>query len=160
MSILVRPLRADEGRIFLDIHERAIRGLAASHYPPEVIAAWVVPATDQTVARFIQNPERETRVIAELDGEPVGLGVLVVDQCYLRACYVIPEAARKGVGSALVKEMERIARASGLARLDLVASLNAEPFYTSVGYQVVLRGDHVLRSGVRMAAVNMTKHLA
>jgi hypothetical protein len=36
--------------------------------------------------------------------------------------------------------------------------VNAESFYTNMGYQVVQRGEHVLRSGVPMAAVNMTKH--
>ncbi len=46
----------------------------------------------------------------------------------LRACYVVPEAARKGVGSALVTEIERIPAENGLTQLDLQASTNAEPF--------------------------------
>jgi putative acetyltransferase len=72
---------------------------------------------------------------------------------------VDPQAARQGVGSALVKEMERIARDRGLPHLELHASLNAEPFYTALGYEALAREDHVLRSGLRMAAVKMRKNL-
>ena len=157
MPVSVRPFRSDEGRTFLDIHEHAIRGLAAPYYSPEVVSAWVVPITDENVQRFVHSPQSEIRLIAELDGEPVGLGVLVADNSELRACYVVPEAARKGVGSALVREMERIALENGLSRLDLNSSVNAEPFYACLGYEVVSRGEHVLRSGQRMASVKMTK---
>ena len=159
MSIIVRPMRADEGHTFLDIHTRSIRGLASSHYTADVIDAWVVPATEENVLNLLKNPDDEVRLIAELDGEPVGLGVLVVRTSELRGCYVVPEAAREGAGSALVKEIERIARANGLTELDLHASINAELFYQRLGYSVVERGEHVLRSGQRMAAVTMQKKL-
>ena len=46
MPIAVRPLRADEGRIYLEIVNAAIRGLAVSHYPPDAIAGGVVSVTD------------------------------------------------------------------------------------------------------------------
>src|SRR5688572_32407175 len=41
---------------------------------------------------------------------------LVVQEAELRACYVVPGAARRGVGSALVREMERMAQERGLSR--------------------------------------------
>ena len=98
-------------------------------------------------------------IIAELDGEPVGLGALVIASEELRACYVEPKAARKGVGTALVREIERIAEQSGLQRLELLASVNAESFYTFLGYQADRRTEHVLSTGVSMAAVKMAKTL-
>ena len=152
-------MRDDEARTFLEIHGRSVRGLAAQHYPADVIAAWGAPAhiSDEAVRRFLKNPDDEIRLIAELDGQPVGLGSLVVDNTELRSCYVVPEAARMGVGSALVQEIERIARGRGLTHLELDASLNAEPFYAALGYEAVERGEHVLRSGLRMAAVKMRK---
>ena len=161
MSVVVRPMRADEGRLFLEIHGRSIRGLAVQTYPADVIAAWAGPAvvSDEAVRGFLRNPDDEIRLLAELDGQPVGLGSLVVDNTELRSCYVVPEAARMGVGSALVQEMERIARDRGLTHLELHASINAEPFYTVLGYEALERKDHVLRSGLRMAAVKMRKTL-
>jgi len=77
----------------------------------------------------------------------------------LRACYVEPRATRMGCGTALVREIEGMAREYGLPRLHLVASLNAESFYASLGYVVRERGEHVLSSGRRMAAVWMERTL-
>ncbi len=159
MVITVRPLRADEGRIYLEIVNSAIRGLAVSHYPPDAIEGWVVPVTDESVRDLMVNADHETRLIAEVDGAPVGIGALILERSELRACYVSPQAARRGCGSALVCEIERLARKNGLARLELAASLNAEAFYAAHGYEVRERSEIVLRNGHRMAAVWMHKNL-
>jgi putative acetyltransferase len=159
MPIIVRPLRDDELRTYLEIHTSAVRGLAATHYAPEVLEGWVVPITDETLQDLTANADGEMRFLAELDGMPAGIGGLVLDKSELRACYVAAHAARLGCGSALVREMERIAREHGLTRLDLAASLNAEPFYEAHGYQVKTRSDVVLRNGHRMPAVWMGKIL-
>lgn len=159
MAITVRPLRPNEGQVFLQIHGRSIRGLAAGHYPEAVIDAWTVPLTEESLRGFLKNADDEIRLIAELDGEPVGLGALVVGNSELRACYVVPEASRKGVGSALVAEIERIARDNGLERLELLASVNAEPFYAFLGYESYGHTEHILRTGHPMTAVKMVKVL-
>ena len=158
-SLVVRSMRTDEGRAYLDIHGRSIRGLAATHYPPEVIEGWAGRITDGYISWLMGNPDGELRWLAELNGELVGLGALVIPKSELRACYVVPEAARKGVGTALVTEMERAAREHGLTMLRLDSSTNAEPFYVALGYEVVERYERVLGSGVRMAAVKMRKML-
>jgi putative acetyltransferase len=159
MAITVRALRADEGRMYLEIVNGAIRGLATSHYTSDAIAGWVVPITDESVRDLMLNPDREVRLVAEIEGKPVGIGALVPERSELRACYVLPEAARCGCGSALVEEIERLAREHGLSRLEVAASINAEPFYTARGYQFRERSDVVLANGHRMAAVWMEKYL-
>ena len=159
VPITVRPMRHDEGPTFLDVVTRAIRGLATSHYAPEVVEGWVPSSTAESLEAFALNPDRELRLVAELDGAVVGIGALIVEKSELRACYVLPSAVRRGVGSALVGEIERIARTRGLARLDLAASLNAEPFYAFRGYQVRERSEVTLANGHRMPCVWMGKHL-
>jgi putative acetyltransferase len=77
----------------------------------------------------------------------------------VRACYVEPEAGRRGVGSALLQEIEREAHQRGLKFLEADSSLTAEPFYAAQGYLVLGRGEHVLHSGQRMACVKMRKYL-
>ncbi len=74
------------------------------------------------------NRGNEYRLIAEIDDRIVGVGSLVIENSELRACYVSPEAGRQAVGSALVREMERVARERGLAFLELDSSITAEPF--------------------------------
>jgi putative acetyltransferase len=159
VAIVVRPLRADEGRLYLEIVNRAIRGLAVTHYPADVIERWVVPVTDETLHHLMENHEHEIRLVAEMDGKPAGIGALIVERSELRACYVVPEAARRGGGTALVREMERLARERGLTRLELAGSVNAEPFYIANGYVVRERSEVVLRNGHRMPAVWMEKEL-
>jgi putative acetyltransferase len=159
MPITVRPLRPDEGRMYLEIVNSAIRGLAVSHYSPDAIEGWVVPVTDQTIRDLMLNRDHEIRLVADLDGQPVAIGALVLERSELRACYVSPDAARRGCGSALVREIERLARANGLTRLDVAASINAEPFYAAHGYEVRERSEVVLGNGHRLAAVWMGRTL-
>ncbi len=159
MSVAVRLLRADEGQTYLEIVNRAIRGLAVTHYSPEAIGGWTVPITDESLRDLTLNVDHEIRLVAELDGSVVGIGAVILERSELRACYVSPQAARRGCGSALVHEIERIARENGLTHLDLAASLNAETFYAAHGYHVRERSEVTLRNGHRMAAVWMTKNL-
>ena len=159
MAVTVRPLRDHEIRLYLEIHERAVRGLALSHYSQDDIEGWVVPASAENLRRLALNADREIRLVAELDGEPVGIGALVLEESELLAVYVSPEGARRGCGSALVHEIERIARNNRLARLTLHASLNAERFYADLGYDVLERTEVVLPNDHRMAVVRMGKDL-
>jgi putative acetyltransferase len=159
MAITVRPMHLDEGLAYLEIVNSAIRGLAAGHYAEDIIEGWIVPPTEENLRDILLNPDGEIRLIAELDGAIAGIGALVLSGSELRACYVAPEAARRGCGSALVHEIERIARDHRLTRLQLAASLNAEPFYAAHGYRVRERCVVVLRNGHRMPAVRMWKDL-
>ena len=125
-----------------------------------MVDAWApVLVSDAALEQFQVNPDDEIRLMADLGGETVGLGVLEPNGSELRACYVLPGFARRGVGTALVKEIEHLARARGLTHLHLESSLTAEPFYGALGYDIVERTEHVLRSGVAMAAVRMMKVL-
>lgn len=159
MPVIIRPMQEDEARGFLEIHHASVRGLAVNDYPPSVIDAWAAPITNERLEHFLQNRDNEIRLIAEADGVPVGIGALVVANSELRACYVLPTAARRGVGSALVTELERLAREHGLDHLTLESSITAEPFYAGLGYRIEKRGEHRIAPGVSMAAITMRKEL-
>ncbi|HVZ21867.1 MAG TPA: GNAT family N-acetyltransferase, partial [Vicinamibacterales bacterium] len=135
MSITIRRLRPDESRVFLEIHGRSVHGLARTHYPPEILHVWAAPVTPESIRRFEARADSEIRLIAELLGIPAGVGCLSLRDAEVTACYVVPEAARRGVGTALMREMERVALSEGMHRLTLLASLNAESFYSSLGYE-------------------------
>jgi putative acetyltransferase len=160
VPVSIRPMRTEDARRFLEIQREAVRGIAARDYPPAVVEAWApLPITDDVRERFLHNRNHEVRLMAEIGGRAVGIGALVVGRAELRACYVVPGAARRGVGTALVAEIERLAREHGLVELQLQASLTAEPFYAALGYRVVERGELVLAPGVPMAAITMRKTL-
>ena len=117
------------------------------------------PITTQDVEAVRSNPDGEYRLVAEIDCRLVGIGCIVAEQNELRACYVAPSASRRGVGSALLREIERAAREQGSTFLEVESSLTAEPFYSSNGYIVRERGEHVLRNGRRMACIKMRKSI-
>jgi putative acetyltransferase len=100
------------------------------------------------------------RLVAELNREIIGIGCLLPQNHELRACYVSPTANRRGVGSAILREIERVAYDRGATRLGADSSLNAEAFYRSHGYEVRRRSEHILSNGVRMACIRMQKDLA
>jgi putative acetyltransferase len=160
MALTVREMRPEDARPFLEVHNAAVRGIAAKDYSSDVIEAWApMPLTDNLIEWVRSNPDREYRLVAEIDGRVVGMGALVARNAELRACYVAPEAIRRAVGSALVREIERAARAQGLALLEVGSSVTAEPFYEAHGYEVRERGEHFLGSGHPMACVKMRKDL-
>jgi putative acetyltransferase len=158
MPVLVREMRPEDARAFLEVHHAAVRGLASNDYPPEVIEAWApMPITDKHVEAVRSNPDNEYRIVADMEGRLVGIGCIVVQNNELRACYVAPTASRQGIGSALLLELERAAREQGATFLKADSSLTAEPFYKSEGYKVCERGQHVLHNGQRMACIKMRK---
>jgi putative acetyltransferase len=160
MPLRIRHMSPDDARAFLEVHRAAVRTTAARHYPFEVTEAWApLPVTEAAIESVQMNRGNEYRLIAEIDDRIVGVGSLVIENSELRACYVSPEAGRQAVGSALVREMERVARERGLAFLELDSSITAEPFYTKLGYEVRERGQHLLGSGQPMASVNMRMEL-
>jgi putative acetyltransferase len=82
MPIKVREMQAEHGRRFLEVHRAAVRGIAAKDYPTEVIEDWAgLPVTEQSIERFLSNPDDEIRLVAEIGGVVVGIGCLVAAKC-------------------------------------------------------------------------------
>jgi putative acetyltransferase len=160
MPTLIRGMRLEDARAFLEIHHAAVHGLAPRDYSPDVIDAWApMPILDEHVEKVRSNPDGEMRLIAERDGRIVGIGCLIAGNGELRACYVAPEASRRGVGSAIVGAIESAAREQGIAHLDVDSSVTAEPFYAVLGYEARERSEHILPNGLLMACVKMRKRL-
>ena len=88
----------------------------------------------------------------------MGIGAIVVGCHELRACYVRPEFLRCGVGTAIVRDLERIALSEDLDHLQLHATTLAEPFYKAMGYRSLANVEHTTRGGLTMAAVSMKKN--
>ena len=146
----IRAMRGEDARAVLELHAAAVQQLAAGSYSQAILDAWAaLPVDDELVTFFRSNPDEETRIVAERGGRIVGFAALVAGAGELRACYVHPDAARGGVGRGLVRKLEEIARAAGLKKLWLDASLNAEPFYRALGFRSLGRGSHQLHHSGR-----------
>jgi putative acetyltransferase len=130
-----------------------VRRIAVRDYPPEIIEARApLPNTQAAVEAVIANPEDEIRFLAERDGRIIGLACLVMANNELRACYVAPEAARTGVGKALLMKIEETARNAGLKYLYADSSLTAEEFYRSRRPRDVKTGRVITDLSARLRA--------
>ncbi|MDZ8084378.1 MAG: GNAT family N-acetyltransferase [Nostoc sp. DedQUE12b] len=160
-NIKVRCCLPSDAESVLKVHRAAIHGTASSCYPKEIIQDWASPITPSKIKAFADNTVigEETRILAEINSQIVGFGAIVVSNSELRAVYVSPSFGRSGVGTAILQELERLARERGLSELHLNASLNAEPFYQVNGYINEGFEEHILRSGRKMPSVRMRKKL-
>lgn len=119
----------------------------------ETDAAFVVAEVDGRVAGFgdvTGVDPNDYDVVAEERADATG---------EVRAVYVHPDFARRGVGSALLAELERRARDRGFETLVLTASLNAVPFYERRGYAAVTTVTHEFGGEVPGDAVVMRRSL-
>lgn len=113
--MLIRPIRSEDARTVIEVHHAAVRCTAAQDYSADILEQWApLPVTDEAIRKFIENPDNEVRLLAELDGNIVGMAAIVPSECELRACYVAPQAGGQGIGTALLNELERVARELGL----------------------------------------------
>jgi len=77
----------------------------------------------------------------------------------IRAFFVHPGWARRGLASRLLKICEGEAKAAGFAAVELVSTLPGEPFYARHGYQPEQRRSYALPGGRDIEFVPMRRLL-
>jgi GNAT superfamily N-acetyltransferase len=155
----------------------SVRTLLAPHYSPEVLEASLGSAFGVD-SQLIGDG---TYFAVEADGEIVGCGgwsrrpatygadrlharsdkVLnpAVDPARIRAFFVHPQWARRGIGRAILEASETAARTAGFSRAIMVATLAGEKLYEVNGYVAEERYDAPLPGGLKLPVVRMGKEL-
>ena len=77
----------------------------------------------------------------------------------IRAFFVDPRMARRGLGRRLIEECSRAADTAGFRRLELVATLPGEPLYAAAGFAVAERFELALPGDVRVPVARMRRTL-
>ena len=80
-----------------------------------------------------------------------------VDAARIRAFFVDPAHARKGIGKAILEHCEAEARACGFSRFELMATLPGVRLYQAYGYVPGEPFQHLLEAGLTIAFVPMSK---
>ena len=75
----------------------------------------------------------------------------------IRAFFVHPDWARRGIGRSILAACETVLRAAGFRAAVLVATLTGEPLYASFGYAVAERCEIPLSGELTLPAVRMVK---
>jgi len=75
----------------------------------------------------------------------------------IRAFFIHPDFARRGIGSRILEACESAARSSGFSRFEMGATLTGVPLYLARGYHVLDRIEVPLRNGHTLPVVRMSK---
>ena len=151
--ITIRPATLVEKPQLQALIARSARGLSLDHYSSEQIEG----ALRGTFGVDTQLIHDGTYFVAEEDGQLVGCGGWsrrktlfggdarsdreagdldpATDAAKIRAFFIDPDHARKGIGRAILNECERAARAHGFRRLEMMATLPGVPLYEACGYR-------------------------
>lgn len=77
----------------------------------------------------------------------------------IRAFFVHPAWARRGIGSVILEACEAAAKAAGFTRLEMGATLTGVPFYREKGYAAMEHLDVPLGGGASLPIVRMGKEI-
>ncbi len=77
----------------------------------------------------------------------------------IRAFFVHPDHARKGLGKLLLQYCEQCAREAGFSKAELGATLPGKELYQRFGYQPGLQVDHLMQNGLYLQVIPMSKDL-
>lgn len=80
------------------------------------------------------------------------------DSARIRAFFIHPAWARRGIGRSILMACEDAAMKAGFCKAELVATLAGEPLYASYGYAVSERYEAPMSGGLNLPVVRMTKH--
>lgn len=81
------------------------------------------------------------------------------DAAKIRAFFVHPPWARRGLGSVLLEACERAALAAGFTRLEMGATLSGVPFYCAKGFTEIENQSVPLANGETLPIVRMSKEI-
>ena len=154
--MLIRPFRPGEELQLRALFHDSVRRLGAGHYSEEQLQAWAPPDFDvQAWSERIRC--NQPFVIEDESQHLLGYADLQEDG-HIDHFFVAADAARRGVGTALLVFLERRARQLGIGRLSADVSLCAEPFFYQNSFEVIERCQPVVR-GIALANARMVKDL-
>lgn len=157
-SIATAPRKAthSDAQAILNLRNEAIRVQCAGFYDPDLLAQWAHWTTPSDA--FIAIVAERFQII-EHDGDIVASGMVDLENGKIDAIFVSPSHGRQGLGRAMMAHLEAMARTAGLGSLHLESTLNAAPFYRTLGFTGETRSTYQSPRGFELDCILMSKAL-
>jgi predicted N-acetyltransferase YhbS len=162
----IRIAGPDDAGAVRDVLEDSYPALMAPAYDPTLLAR-VLPLIVQPHPRLLAEG---TYFLAEMDGEPVGCGgwsmweastkAVAPGLAHIRHFAVRTGWTKRGVGRALYARCEHDARAAGVRRFEVQASLNGEPFYAALGFVRIAPIEAPMAPGLTFPSILMRRDIS
>ena len=174
----LRYATLDDKPELIDLIARSARELSADDYTP----AQIEGALRGAFGVDTQLIADRTYFVAEADGKLVACGGWskrrtlfgsdarsgrdaaeldpAVDAAKIRAFFVDPAYARRGLGTAILERCESEARACGFRRYEMMATLPGAKLYSRYGYTGTERIQYEVQPGVMIEFIPMSKEVS
>jgi GNAT superfamily N-acetyltransferase len=180
MSIPIRKATPEDVPRLREVIEASVRGLQPGYYSPGQIEGGLTSVygvdsqliADGTylVAEFSES-QGKVEIVAcggwskrktlyggdQYAGRENSLLDPARDAAKIRAFFVHPKWARRGIGGLILEACENAARQAGFTRLEMGATLSGVAFYEAKGYAAVENQDVPLGNGEVLPIVRMAK---
>lgn len=154
--MLIRSADISDTEKIAATHKASIEALCSASYNAQSIAGWVEILSPAIYESAIKD---KVMIVAEENGEMLGLGILDLEQGEIGAIYVHPKAKGTGCGRKLLWKLECIALKNKVNQLALYSTINALGFYRHHGYISTNRTFHELPNGIKLECIEMHKKL-
>ncbi|MGR3758739.1 GNAT family N-acetyltransferase [Roseobacteraceae bacterium NS-SX3] len=153
----VRAFRAADAGALAEIFHTAVRELGRRHYTREQVQAWSPAQPDP--ARMLAKATDGRAVWVAVDSGDAPLAFIDLEpNGHIDMLFCRPEAAGRGLASALYEQAEAAARRRNIRLLHVEASEGARPFFERKGF-VLDKRRTVQRQGVLIHHYRMVKML-
>lgn len=182
MNVRVRKAVAADVARLQEVIEASVRGLQAQDYSPTQIEgalksvygvdSQLIADGTYLVAETLET-EKTMQIVAcggwskrktlyggdQYAGREDSMLDPSCDAAKIRAFFVHPDWARRGIGSLILKACENAAVEAGFTRLEMGATLSGVAFYRAKGYAEVESQTVALGNGEALPIVKMAKEI-
>jgi N-acetylglutamate synthase-like GNAT family acetyltransferase len=179
-NIQIRKATIDDIPRLREIIEASVRGLQANDYSPAQIEG-ALKSVYGVDSQLIADGTYFVAEVSEAEKDPVivacggwskrktlyggdqfaaredSLLDPVKDAAKIRAFFVHPNWARRGIGGMILEACESAAKHAGFSRLEMGATMSGVPFYRAKGYAAIENQEASLGNGERLPIVRMEK---
>jgi len=136
-NIRLRQMKATDLQSVYELVQNTIQVSYAGVYPPDAIEFFKNYHSKENILKDLMA---SYIVVAEFDGQILGTGTLLGTN--VRRVFINPQHQRHGIGKIIAEKLESKAKANGLVKMDLSASLKSRRFWEALGF--ISTGEFVL----------------
>lgn len=152
-SFSIRRAKEEDFQGLLKAHQKSIREIASRDHTELQVSSWSDFLTvDGYINAYLNGEEY---FIAEIESTIVGFSSLKQN----RVMAVYSAKSGLGLGEALYRTLENLARERGIEKLVLTSSLTARNFYKKLGFVELKESTHRFKAGASVRVFEMEKLL-